>query len=70
MFNPYHMERLLKLRQAVDNHLMNVLRIFKDIKQPPVNVVVKQAEHVNVAEQLNQADKQVNISGDQRRLNH
>ena len=55
-----------KMRQSADNHLINVLRAFRDIKRPPVQVVVKQAEQVNVAEQINQADKQVNISKDKQ----
>ena len=50
------------MRQSADNHLINVLRAFRDIKRPPVQVVVKQAQQVNVAEQMNQGDQQVNIS--------
>jgi hypothetical protein len=53
---------LLKMRQSADNHMLNVLRAVRDIKRPPVQVVVKQAQQVNIAEQMNQGDQQVNIS--------
>ena len=39
---------------------------IQDIKRPPVQVVVKQAEQVNVGEQINQGDKQVNIATKQQ----
>ena len=51
-----------KMRQSADNHLINVLRAVRDIKRPPVQVVVKQAQQVNVAEQMNQGEQQVNIA--------
>jgi len=31
-------------------------------KTPPVNAIVRKAEQVNIAEQINQGDKQVNIA--------
>ena len=51
-----------RVRQSADTHLLNIIKAVRDIKRPPVNVVVKQAEQVNVAEQINQGDKQVNIA--------
>ena len=53
---------LLKMRQSADNHLINVLRAVRDIKRPPVQVVIKQAQQVNMAEQMNQGEQQVNIA--------
>lgn len=58
--------KLQRQRQSADNHLINVLRAFRDIKRPPVQVVVKQAEQVNVAEQINQGEQQVNIAKNQQ----
>ncbi len=55
-----------KMRQSADNHLINVLRAIRNLKRPPVQVVVKQAEQVNVGEQINQGDKQVNIAQNQQ----
>ena len=57
---------LQKQRQLADIHLLNIIKAIRDIKHPPVQVVVKQAEQVNVGEQINQADKQVNISKDKQ----
>ncbi len=57
---------LQKQRQLADIHLLNIIKAIRDIKRPPVQVVVKQAEQVNVAEQINQADKQVNIAKNQQ----
>jgi len=54
-------EKIQKQRQAADTHLLNIIKAIRDIKRPPVNVVVKQAEQVNVAEQISQAEQQVNI---------
>jgi hypothetical protein len=42
-----------------------MIKAVRDIKRPPVNVVVKEAQQVNVAERINQADKQVNIAKNQ-----
>jgi hypothetical protein len=53
--------RLQQLRQVADTHLLAILKAVVEIKRPPVTVVVKQAEQVNVAGQINQADKQVNV---------
>jgi len=50
-----------RVRQAADTHLLNIIKAIRDMKRPPVNVVVKQAEQVNVAEQISQAEQQVNI---------
>ena len=57
---------LLKMRQSADNHLISILRAVRDIKRPPVQVVVQKAEQVNVAEQMNQGDQQVNIAKNQQ----
>ena len=57
------LERVQRLRQSADMHLLNMVKAVRDIRRPPVSVFVKEAEQVNVAEQLNQADKQVNIAG-------
>ncbi len=54
--------KLQKLRQSADTHLLNVIKAARDIKRPPVQVFVKQAEQVNVGEQINQGDQQVNIA--------
>jgi len=51
-----------RMRQSADNHLLNIIRAIKEIKRPPIQVVVKQAEQVNVGEQINQGDQQVNIA--------
>ena len=54
-----------KIRQAADTHLLNVIRAIRDIKRPPVNVVVKEAEQVNVAEQqINVGKHPASASGD------
>ena len=50
-----------RMRQSADRHLLDVLKATKDIKRPPVQVVVQQAETVNVAGQVNQGERQVNI---------
>ena len=57
---------LQKQRQLADIHLLNIIKAIRDIKRPPVQVVVKQAEQVNVGEQINQGDKQVNIAKNQQ----
>ena len=58
--------KIQKSRQSADTHLLHILKAVRDIKRPPVNVIVKEAQQVNVAEQINQADKQVNISKTQQ----
>jgi hypothetical protein len=58
------MEMIQKIRHRADRHLLRVLQAFKDIRRPPVKVVVKQAEQVNVAERQMNVDKQLNISSD------
>jgi hypothetical protein len=57
-----------RVRRAADMHLLNIITAVKDIKRPPVSVVVKEAEQVNVAEQINQGDKQVNIGKQQANI--
>ena len=57
---------IMKVRQSADAHLLNIIKAVRDIKRPPVSVVVKEAQQVNVAEQINQADKQVNIAENQQ----
>lgn len=56
---------LQKIRQAADIHLLKIIKTVRDIKHPPVKIVVKDAEQVNVAEQINQGDKQINIAKNQ-----
>jgi len=56
---------LQKIRQSADIHLLNIVKTIRDIKTPPVNAVVRKAEQVNIAEQINQGDKQVNIAKNQ-----
>lgn len=51
-----NLQKLLSMRQSADSHLLRIIRAIKDIKQPKANVTVKEAQQVNVAE------KQVNIS--------
>jgi len=58
------METMLRIRHKTDNHLIRVIQAFKDIKRPPVNIVVKQADQVNVGEKQMNVDKQVNVSSD------
>ena len=58
--------KLQRQRQSADMHLLNIIKMIRDIKRPPVQVVVKQAQQVNVAEQMNQGDKQVNIANNQQ----
>jgi len=58
------MESIQRIRQKSDVHLIRVIQAFKDIKRPPVNIVVKQADQVNVGEKQMNVDKQVNISSD------
>ena len=60
------LKEIQRVRQAADTHLLNILKAVRDIKRPPVNVVVKQADEVNVAEQINQAEQQVNIGKHQQ----
>ena len=60
--NTEKVNEIQKVRQSADTHLLSILKAVRDIKRPPVTVVVKEAEQVNVAEQINQADKQVNIA--------
>ena len=57
---------MLKMRQSADNHLLSIIRAIREIKRPPVQVVVKQAQQVNVAEQVNQGENQVNIARDEQ----
>ena len=59
------MRILQRQRQSADIHLLNIIKAIRDIKRPPVQVVVKQTEQVNIAEQISQADKQVNITKNQ-----
>ena len=58
------MAMIQKIRQRADRHLLLVIQAFKDIKRPPVKVVVKQADQVNVAEKQMNVEKQLNISSD------
>jgi hypothetical protein len=48
-------------RHAADRHLIQVLKAVQDIRRPPVKVVIKEAKQVNVAHQINAAEKQVNL---------
>ncbi len=58
--------KLQRQRQSADMHLLNIIKAIKDIKRPPVQVIVKQAEQVNVGEQINQGDQPVNIAKNQQ----
>lgn len=58
------METVQRIRHRADRHLLRVLEAFKEIKRPPVKVVVRQAEQVNVAEKQMNVDKQLNITSD------
>jgi hypothetical protein len=58
------LELIQKLRQKADLHLIRVIEEFKNIKRPSVQVIVKQADQVNVGEKQMNVDKQVNISSD------
>ncbi|MHC4912386.1 MAG: hypothetical protein ACYTE5_05190 [Planctomycetota bacterium] len=60
------LKELQRARQAADTHLLNIIKAIRDIKRPPVNVMIKQADQVNVGEQINQGDKQVNIAQNQQ----
>jgi|WetSurSiteA1Bulk_404760.scaffolds.fasta_scaffold06685_2 hypothetical protein len=62
--NTEALERVQRIRHRADRHLLQVLETFKEIKRPPVKVVVKQAEQVNIAERQMNVDKQLNISSD------
>ena len=57
-------EIIQRIRQKSDLHLIRVIQTFNDIKRPPVRVVVRQADQVNVGEKQMNVDKQVNISSD------
>lgn len=50
------LERVQRLRQSADNHLLRVIQASKNFKRPPVKVIVKKTDQVNLA------DKQVNVS--------
>ena len=61
------LKEIQRVRQAADTHLLNIIKAVKDIKHPPVNVVVKEAEQVNVAEQqVNIGKNQANIGTDKQ----
>ncbi|MHC4159750.1 MAG: hypothetical protein ACYSSO_11810 [Planctomycetota bacterium] len=60
------LKELQGARQAADTHLLNIIKAVRDIKRPSVNVMIKQADQVNVGEQINQGDKQVNIAQNQQ----
>ena len=64
--NTEALDRTQRTRQSADMHLLNIIKVVRDIKRPPVSVVVKEAQQVNVAEQINQADKQVNVAKSQQ----
>ena len=55
------MSMVFKLRQSATTHLLRVIQTAKDLKRPPVNVTVRQADQVNLANQqqvnVNQCDK-------------
>ena len=50
------LRQLQRVRQSADMHLLRVIQVARDLKRPPVNVVVKQAEQLNIANQ-----QQVNV---------
>lgn len=43
--------KIQRIRQSADNHLLQVIQAAKDLRRPPINVVVKQAEQVNIGQQ-------------------
>jgi len=49
-------QRLQRIRQSADLHLVRMLRAFMEMKRPPVSVIVKKTSQVNVG------DKQINVS--------
>ena len=49
-------QRIQRIRQSADLHLVRIIQAFMDMKRPSVSVVVKRTGQVNVA------DKQINIS--------
>jgi len=51
-----NLQKRLSMRQSADVHLLMILKVMQEIKQPQPNLTVKEAQQVNVAE------KQVNIS--------
>ena len=48
--------QIQRIRQSADLHLVRIIQAFMDMKRPPVSVVVKRTDQVNVG------DKQINIS--------
>jgi hypothetical protein len=50
------LREMQKVRQAADNHLLRIIKAVKDIKQSKTTFTVKEAQQVNVA------DKQINVS--------
>jgi len=59
---PENLELLLKIRQTADLHLLKILKAINSLKNPVHNLTVKKADQVNVADRINQADKQVNVN--------
>ena len=57
-------EMIQRIRQKADMHLIRIMQFSKDIRRPPVNVIVKQAEQVNVGEKQMNIEKQLNIASD------
>ena len=51
------MSMVFKLRQSATMHLLRVIQMAKDLKRPPVNLSVRQADQVNLANQ-----QQVNVN--------
>jgi hypothetical protein len=59
---PENLELLLKIRQTADIHLLKILKAINSLKNPVQNLTVKKANQVNVADRINQAEKQVNVN--------
>ena len=45
------LRQIQRLRQSSDAHLLRILQVTRDLKRPPVNVVVKRADQLNINEQ-------------------
>ena len=50
------LEKLLAIRQKADNHLIQLVKAFMEIRKPPIKVSVRKLDQLNIA------DKQVNIN--------
>ena len=56
VIDPKTIGAVQRIRQKADMHLIRMIQAFRDMRRPPINVVVKQTQQVNAA------DKQVNVA--------